>query len=1450
MKILSLLFCLFSLLFSQIEKITENLTVASHYDYTVSNDKSKVIILNKFNANQSTFHIYDIYKGEKIKTIEKNLLLYQYNYTSFTPDGSKLIYKSDTRNGFTIFDIATNTEKTIYLSDGPVALLDTAVIYLKENNRVYSLNLVNSKEIKLFELDNSKKAEKIYYLSDYLIIQTKDNQDYDLRNIYVYNIKNQNLQLLDFLQPNDKKFIYKIHIIDQSKISIFAKNIYSNGKYSFAVLYDIQSNKIIKKYENKEHSLLDCIITDNHIINHINTYSNIKIGSIQYYKTYITCYDYNLTELKKFDNDIYFNYVYNNMFFETNQDFLYFYDDKSMTICRINLKTLSLQPYIDITINLKPGFINPFNIKFLKENKFNLWFTQILKNFNNQTNKFDNYSEEELFNISNVIRLNLSLINNNTLNQYRKAIQYLYNPNNLNPIITANNINPKIFLESDFHSGPISKVRISSNGKDIITASWDKSIKIWDYETGELKRTIYVPFDDYSQGMIYSLDISKDMKYIAAAGYSVGSGNQTNYSGDYVLLIDYNTGEILDIETAHSQAIFAVAFSDDSKLLASGGGNGDNSVAVFSIIDGKLKNRIRQDLQMGMIRDIKFVPGSHDMIVATEGGVLFQFRPAEFDETGNILPDKMSEMAMIGASPGKILNINKSREFNAIAIFNDAKTIVTISEKPQYFLVQQGKLSMFGNNLKPTKTINTKTTKNARCLALSNDNSFLAFAYDNIIKIFNLNDTSQSEIVIEDNKTILSLAFSNDNRYLITVGAGSYEITYWDFVNKTIFKKISPNYNNKFSEFGSSASNNRKIIWKFKKNDKLETFSFNLENFQYNKNEKDEILFDHKSFDAKSMYFPQDITTGMPLLYLQVNNYTIVGYRYSVLLLQNNKVISTISNRGIPAVGIAKLFNDMIIAVAYEDGLIEFCTISGIPLGTLIISDNFEYLFIHPSGYYTGNSSLLKNLGWKLNIWNYASLYLKWAEDAKRNPNGTYDDKFSFIKNEVYKNKFVKFFSFEQFDYILNRPEIVRSTFSPLDTIEYNYIKTAKQKILSKLNSTTNLKNNYKFSEVEILSKSRFTNNQDYLLEFRSSDTIKYYQIWINGVPQFTYPGKENILLNFDVKEKIKLSPGFNYIELATVSPSGIECFRNNFIVEYQTNFATTTTTNTKDKNKTKTKTSSMASPKVYLLAIGVSQFTNADYNLTYPTKDANDIVKVFTSIYDKSLTVKLLLDKNCNINSFNDAKKWLSAATENDIVIIFIASHGLIDLTNFNYYIATSNTNFQNPSEGSINFSEIENLLLQLKSRKKIVFIDACHSGEIDKDDFTSSQVKYLETSVKSRGLKVVSQQNRNNILSYEKIRFYLNELFVDLRKKSGAIVISSSSAQEFSYETDTYKNGLFTYTIINGLRNKNADTNKDGFISLDELKEYVIVTTQQLSSGYQTPTLRQDNKYLKLKF
>ena len=84
---------------------------------------------------------------------------------------------------------------------------------------------------------------------------------------------------------------------------------------------------------------------------------------------------------------------------------------------------------------------------------------------------------------------------------------------------------------------------------------------------------------------------------------------------------------------------------------------------------------------------------------------------------------------------------------------------------------------------------------------------------------------------------------------------------------------------------------------------------------------------------------------------------------------------------------------------------------------------------------------------------------------------------------------------------------------------------------------------------------------------------------------------------------------------------------------------------------------------------------------------------------------------------------------------------------------------------------------------------------------------------------------------------------MFSDLRKGTGAVVVSSAGGGEYAFEGESWKNGVFTYSLLNGINTFDADKNNDYKITISELQNYVMTHVQMLTNGMQKPTMRQEN-------
>ncbi len=104
------------------------------------------------------------------------------------------------------------------------------------------------------------------------------------------------------------------------------------------------------------------------------------------------------------------------------------------------------------------------------------------------------------------------------------------------------------------HSHIVSSLALSKNGKILVSASKDKTIKIWHLKRGELIRTIKGHID-----RVCAVALSKDEQIIAS-----GSADKT------IKLWHLETGELLSTFTGHKDTVTALAFADKGNILVSG----------------------------------------------------------------------------------------------------------------------------------------------------------------------------------------------------------------------------------------------------------------------------------------------------------------------------------------------------------------------------------------------------------------------------------------------------------------------------------------------------------------------------------------------------------------------------------------------------------------------------------------------------------------------------------------------------------------------------------------------------------------------------------------------------------------------------------------------------------------------------------------------------------------
>lgn len=254
----------------------------------------------------------------------------------------------------------------------------------------------------------------------------------------------------------------------------------------------------------------------------------------------------------------------------------------------------------------------------------------------------------------------------------------------------------------------------------------------------------------------------------------------------------------------------------------------------------------------------------------------------------------------------------------------------------------------------------------------------------------------------------------------------------------------------------------------------------------------------------------------------------------------------------------------------------------------------------------------------------------------------------------------------------------------------------------------------------------------------------------------------------------------------------------------------------------------------IYYVGLAASHYADSSKNLKYPLKDIRDMtrtLRMLAAFQSTAFYCDTLFNNNLTDNTLQAIKKKLRKAESNDLVVVHYAGHGLLN-ENSDLFLATTRTDFTHVERGSIPYPEIAALLDSVQSMKRLLLIDACNSGE------SQNTIKLTTTKA-----NVLARGEPRQLLTGNYFSEFVTEYYSQNVANTGSYILAATSKGNLAYESDVWGNGVFTYALMTGIKNRLTDTNQDGGISISELQAYVNQVVTRETNSEQKPSAKSEN-------
>ncbi|MCP4538121.1 MAG: hypothetical protein GY832_13350 [Chloroflexi bacterium] len=210
-------------------------------------------------------------------------------------------------------------------------------------------------------------------------------------------------------------------------------------------------------------------------------------------------------------------------------------------------------------------------------------------------------------------------------------------------------------------------------------------------------------------------------------------------------------------------------------------------------------------------------------------------------------------------------------------------------------------------------------------------------------------------------------------------------------------------------------------------------------------------------------------------------------------------------------------------------------------------------------------------------------------------------------------------------------------------------------------------------------------------------------------------------------------------------------------------------------------------------LIVASSDFTDATLQqLVAPGQDAADLARVLDNEAVGGFKTRVLINRPSH-EVRREIEAFFANRKRDDLLLLYFSGHGVKD-DDGRLYLATTDTQRGLFRSTAVPATFINETMTDSRSRRQVLILDCCHSGAF------------------ARGMVAKGGES------------------VDIRDRfdgRGRVVLTASNATQYAFQGNEIvgegTRSVFTHHLVRGLESGKADMDGDGWVSLDELYDYV---------------------------